>query len=283
MSKRVDLESTHGDEQAAQSNSRNTYAKLLNPEFRARCDALLDRLVEEFYAQHEAARRLLTPSFFSLDFVIRSLIENVLRIDLMRRVNPLVCHKVAATDPVLCKQWGLYAADEGLHSRMFARDLHALGVGDEIIYSTPPLFATELLCGYLYHTLEAEGALAVLASAYYVESISDKTQPAWLENIEKHLGELCTRGSRAHLQLDEAESHVELAWNMCMRLVHTPEDEKRFIEHIVKLHSLLGAYVIEVLDVTVEKKQPKAAYASAALTAVEMNNTSRRPASDTTA
>jgi hypothetical protein len=283
MSKRVDLESTRGDEQAAQSNSRNTYNKLLNPEFRKRCDALLDRLVEEFYAQHESARRLLAPSFFSLDFVIRSTIENVLRIDLMRRVNPLVCTKVAATDPVLCKQWGLYAADEGLHSRMFAKDLHALGVGDEMIYSTPPLFATELLSGYLYHTLEAEGALAVLASAYYVESISDKTQPAWLDNIEKHLGELYTRGSRAHLQLDEIESHVDLAWNMCMRLVHTPEDEKRFVEHVVKLHCLLGAYVIEVLDVTVEKKQAGAAYASAALTAVEMNNKSRRAASDATA
>jgi Iron-containing redox enzyme len=272
MSKRVDLQATRGDQEAAESNSRNTYTAMLRPEFRARCDALLDELVADFYRSYPPARKLLDPQFFSRDFFIRSTIENVLRIDLMRGVNPLVCTKVAASDPVLCKQWGLYAADEGLHGRMFARDLHTIGVSDEEIYATPPLFSTELLSGWLYHTLEQGDPLAVLASAYYVESVSDKTQPAWLENIERHIGEKATRGSRAHLSLDEKESHVDLAWNMCMRLVKTPEDEKRFLDHVLKLHSLLSAYVVEILELTVVQRDAAAAQSAAARQSVLANS-----------
>jgi pyrroloquinoline quinone (PQQ) biosynthesis protein C len=272
MSKRVDLLASRGDEEADESNSRNTYATMLKPKFREHCDALLDQLVEEFYRSYEPAQKLLNPTFFNHDFFVRSTIESILRIDLMRAVNPLVCTKIAAIDPILCKQWGLYAADEGLHGRMFARDLHAIGITDEVIYSTPPLFSTELLSGYLYHTLEQGEALAVLASAYYVESISDKTQPAWLDNIEKHIGKKSTRGSRAHLSLDEKESHIDLAWNMSMRLVNAPEDEKRFVGHVLKLHSLLSAYVVEVMELTVMQKEAAAAQSTAARQAVLANN-----------
>lgn len=272
MSKRVDLQAGRGDREADESNSRNTYSAMLRPELRQRCDALLDQLVVDFYRSYAPARKLLDPEFFSREFFVRSTIENVLRIDLMRSVNPLVCTIVAATDPVLCKQWGLYAADEGLHDRMFARDLHAVGIADEEIYATPPLFSTELLSGWLYHTLEQDDPLAVLASAYYVESMADKTQPAWLANIEKHIGEKCTRGSRTHLNLDEKENHVDLAWNMCMRMVKTPEDEQRFVSHVLKLHGLLSAYVVEVIELTVMQKDAVEAQTAAARHSVLANS-----------
>jgi len=272
MSKRVDLQTNLGDQEAFDSNSRNTYQAMLKPKFRKQCDALLDQLIEEFYRSYVPATKLLNPDFFSQEFFIRSTIETVLRIDLMRAVNPLVCTKIAAVDPVLCKQWGLYAADEGLHGRVFAKDLHAVGVTDKEIYATPPLFSTELLSGYLLHTLDKGDALGVLASAYYVESVSAKTQPGWLSNIELHIGEKCTRGSRAHLGLDEKERHVDLAWNMCMRLVKTPEEESQFITHVMKLHSLLSAYVVEILDLTVERRDAATAQTSAARQAVLANN-----------
>jgi len=277
MSKRVDLHEIRGDKEAEESNSRNTYATMLRPEFRQQCDALLDQLVAQFYRSYEPAQKLLNPEFFSRDFFVRSTIESVLRIDLMRSINPLVCAKVASSDPVLCKQWGLYAADEGLHGRMFARDAHSVGVTDEEIYSTPPLFSTELLAGYLYYTLEQEDALAVLASAYYVESVSEKTQPSWLENIERHIGEKSTRGSRTHLNLDEKESHADLAWNMCMRMVKGLEDERRFVNYVLKLHSLLSAYVVEVLELTI-MNQGAAAQAVAARQAVLASNAAREVA-----
>ena len=91
--------------------------------------------------------------------------------------------------------------------------------------------------------------MAVVASAYYVESISRMSQPRWLDGIEAVLGAGATRGSRAHLLLDDQDEHIDLAWNLSMRLVRQPEDEARFMNHVKKLHALLAAYVGEVFEV----------------------------------
>src|SRR5689334_6122548 len=136
----IQVETRGSYEEAELSNSRNTQSKLARPEFRKICDALLVTLLEDGNRRHaQVMARLADPDVLRR-FFIRSTIENVRRIDLMRKINPLGCIKAAALDPLLCKKWGLYAADEGLHSRMFARDLHTLGVGDDTIYATPPLF-----------------------------------------------------------------------------------------------------------------------------------------------
>ncbi len=241
-------------DEAVQSNSRNTYNKLLRPDFRVQCDRLLDELVAGTFMANPSLKRLADPASFSKEFFVRSTTENVLRINLMRRINPIVCTIAAKLDPVLCKQWGLYAADEGLHDRMFARDLLSAGLKEDQIYETPLMFATELLAGYLYYTLENEGPLATVASAYYVESISAKTQPQWIKHMEERLGDGALRGSQAHLDQDREEGHIDLAWNMCMRLVKTPADEARFISHVRKLHALLSAYLTE-LHLSVFEKQ----------------------------
>lgn len=242
----MSMTNQHIEQEAAQSNSKNTYGALLRPEFRAECDKFVAALVSDSYARNAPLKEAMSGGSFTRELFIRSTIETVQRIELMRKINPLACVRVADADPVLCKQWGLYAADEGLHGRLFAKDLHTLGVTDEEIYGTPLLFATELLAGYLYQTLADEGPLGVITSAYYVETVSEWTQPAWLDDMEKHVGPEATRGARSHLSIDDKDGHVDLAWNMCMRLVKTPADEARFKQHIVKLHSLFVAYVLEV-------------------------------------
>lgn len=250
-------------EEAAQSNSRNTQRQLSEREYRRECDALLVGLVKASNARTapDLARIAADPATLKR-FFVRSTIENVRRIDSMRKINPLVCYRAATLDPVLCKQWGLYAADEGLHSRMFARDLHTLGITDDEIYKTPLFFSTELLCGYLYQTLEEDGPLAVVASGYYVESVSKLTQPEWLTQIETQLGISATRGSRAHLALDDHEEHIDLAWNMTMRLVRTPERRDAFERHIHRLHGLLTAYVEEILTYTLRNADVSPAQAA---------------------
>ncbi|HEX8087236.1 MAG TPA: hypothetical protein VF762_00185 [Blastocatellia bacterium] len=254
----MSLSNQHIEQEAHKSYSKNTYSAVLNPEFRKVCDKFVSDLIADSYARNEQVKGAMETSTFSRDFFIRSTIETVLRIELMRKINPLVCVRVAEADPILCKQWGLYAADEGLHGRLFAKDLHVLGVTDEEIYTTKRLFATELLAGYLYQTLAEEGPLGVLASAYYVETVSGSTQPAWLDGMEQFVGHDATRGARAHLALDDREGHVDLAWNMCMRVVKTPADEERFKQHIVRLHSLFVAYVLEVSRLVALKNQPSA-------------------------
>jgi hypothetical protein len=255
------------EEEAARSNSRNTYGTVIRPELRKIYDKFLSDLIAESYARNKDLAASMSGIGFSRELFIRSTKESVLRIEMMRRINPLACVRVAADDPILCKQWGLYAADEGLHGRLFAKDLHTLGITEEELYGTKPLFATELLAGYLYQTLADEGPLGVIASGYYVETVSGWTQPAWLDGMEAHVGPEATRGARAHLALDEKEGHIDLAWNMCMRLVKTPEDEERFKQHLVKLHSLFVAYVVEVSQVVAGN--PDLATVAAAPAAIE--------------
>lgn len=255
------------EEEAARSNSRNTYGTVIKPELRKIYDKFLSDLIADSYARNKDLAESMSGKGFSREMFIRSTKESVLRIEMMRRINPLASVRVAVDDPILCKQWGLYAADEGLHGRLFAKDLHALGITEEELYGTKPLFATELLAGYLYQTLADEGPLGVIASAYYVESVSGWTQPSWLDAMEAYVGHEATRGARAHLALDEKEGHIDLAWNMCMRLVKTPEDEERFKQHLVKLHGLFVAYVVEVSQVVAGN--PDLATLTAASAAVE--------------
>jgi hypothetical protein len=246
------------EQEAARSNSRNTYTSVLRPELRPAYDKLIADLVADSFARNASLKEAMDSGTFSRDLFIRSTIESVSRIELMRKINPLACVRVSNLDPILCKQWGLYAADEGLHGRLFAKDLHEVGITDEEIYGTPLLFSTELLAGYLYHTLAEEGPLGVISSAYYVESVAGMTQPSWLAGMEKVVGHEATRGAHSHLNIDEKDGHVDLAWNMCMRLVKTPEDETRFKEHIVKLHSLFVAYAIEVATLVATRSREKA-------------------------
>lgn len=255
----------HIEHEAAQSNSKNTYGLTLRPEFRQECDKFVADLVADSYARNAPLKEAMTGSTFSRNLFIRSTIETVLRIELMRKINPLACVRVADVDPILCKQWGLYAADEGLHGRLFAKDLHVLGVTDEEIYGTKLLFATELLAGYLYQTLADEGPLGVITSAYYVETVSAWTQPSWLDDMERHVGHDATRGARSHLGIDHKDGHIDLAWNMCMRLVKSPADEQRFKQHILKLHSLFVAYVIEVSQLTALNERAALGVAPAAI------------------
>src|SRR4051794_6158116 len=105
--------------EAARSNSRNTYKAILNPEFRKECDKFLADLVGDTIAHNEQVAASMNR--FDRDVFIRATIEGVLRIEMMRKINPLACVRVSDSDPILCKQWGLYAADEGLHGRLFAK------------------------------------------------------------------------------------------------------------------------------------------------------------------
>jgi hypothetical protein len=117
---------------------------------------MLDQFEQDFYTNPEA-KKMLEADFFSIELYKRHNIETILRIALKRAVDPLIANYWATRDSKLCREWGLYGAEEGRHDRMFARDLHLVDVTDEQIYATRPTFATELLNGYFYYTLAVEG------------------------------------------------------------------------------------------------------------------------------
>jgi hypothetical protein len=233
------------------SKSYNTYSNLQRPEFRKRVDELLLKFERDFYERSAGADGMLDKEKFDLELYKRHNVETMIRIGLKRAVDPLIANYWATRDPQLCKEWGLYGAEEGRHDRMFAGDLHKVGMTDEEIYAIRPTFATELLNGYFYYTMATEGPLAAMISGFYLEYIAGKTQPDWLDIMEQHVGADKTKGARAHLALDDDDDHVDMVWNLIMRVIKDEADEERFVDHLIKINSLFVSYFVEVYAATV--------------------------------
>ncbi|MCY0930297.1 hypothetical protein OTB20_29740 [Streptomyces sp. H27-H1] len=233
------------------SKSYNTYSNLQRPEFRKRVDELLLKFERDFYERSAGADGMLDKEKFDLELYKRHNVETMIRIGLKRAVDPLIANYWATRDPQLCKEWGLYGAEEGRHDRMFAGDLHKVGMTDEEIYAIRPTFATELLNGYFYYTMATEGPLAAMISGFYLEYIAGKTQPDWLDIMEQHVGAANTKGARAHLALDDDDDHVDMVWNLIMRIIDNEVDEERFVGHLIKINSLFVSYFVEVYAATV--------------------------------
>lgn len=231
----------------------DAHENLQRPEFRERVNALLIKFEDEFYKKAANAQKMLSTDSFNLELYKRLNVETILRINLRRAVDPLIANYWASRDPQLCKEWCLYGAEEGRHDRMFARDLHDVGMTDEDIYGSKPTFATELLNGYFYYTLATEGPLATMVSAFYLEYVAGKTQPDWLDGIEKHIGTEKTKGARAHLAQDIEESHVDWAWNTVMRAINTKDDEEKFVAHLTKINALVVSSFVEVSQTTLKQ------------------------------
>lgn len=233
------------------SKSYNTYANLQRPEFRKRVDELLLKFERDFYEKSKGAGDMLQTEKFDLELYKRHNVETMLRIGLKRAVDPLIANYWATRDPQLCKEWGLYGAEEGRHDRMFAGDMYKVGMTDQEIDAIRPTFATELLNGYFYYTMATEGPLAAMISGFYLEYIAGKTQPDWLDVMEQHVGADKTKGARAHLAFDIDDEHVDMVWNMIMRTVKDEADEERFVAHLVKINALFVSYFVEVYTATI--------------------------------
>lgn len=158
-------------------------------------------------------------------------------------------------DPVQAKAWAHYTDDEMLHDRLFAADLAKVGVTKDQIYSTEPLLSTKLLTGYLQYGMEFEDSpLALITSVYFVEYVTTRTQPDWLENLGSVLGEENVKGARAHVNTDLDDDHDDFVWRVLSTLVTSDADEQKVMEHLNHVYWLWKLYFVELHQLTVVGK-----------------------------
>jgi hypothetical protein len=223
-----------------------------NTDLRERVDVFLDNLIENFYQNVPFARHQLDDANINMNYYKRHNIETIVRLRMKRVFDGLTIHYFTKYDRLLAKQWCQYTEDEMLHDKIFAKDLIAVGVSQEQIDSTEPLFATKLLQGYFYYGLEHENRpLASLASSYFIEYTTQKTQPIWLDNLEKVLGEQKIKGQRTHVNHDLEDHHINFVWNVLKTFLQTPEDEKALFQHLSNIGKLFVMYFQELYEVTV--------------------------------
>lgn len=225
-------------------------------ELRNKIDQTLNQMIEKFYTDAPYGAYQKDSQAIDLNYFIRHSIETVLRIRHKRMVDALVIHYFTKHNPRLAKAWAHYTEDEMLHGHMFARDIEKLaGITLEQIYKNyQPLFATQLLNGYFYFTLEHEGPLAAITSAYFLEYTTRKTQPIWLDNLEKVLGKEKLLGARGHVNHDIRDNHNDFVWDVLFSLITSKEDEDKLFQHLHRIYGLFVAYFLDVYQETVGKK-----------------------------
>lgn len=231
--------------------------KTANPKFRARVDGFLDTCIKDFYENIPFARHQLEAREINLAYYKRHNIETILRLRRKRTIDALAIRYFTKVDPVTAKAWAHYTDDEMLHDVLFAADLAKVGVAKEEIYSTEPLLSTMLLTGYLQYGIEYEGTpLTLIASVYFVEYTTTRTQVDWLNNLERSLGRDKIKGQRAHVGTDLNDAHDDFVWNVLETLVHTQDDEERTMNQLRNIYRLWQLYFVELYQLTVDPSYP---------------------------
>lgn len=224
----------------------------INPELRKRVDAILDTFIKDFYETVPFAQHQKDAAELNLDYYKRHNIETILRLRRKRTIDALAIKYFTKVDPVQAKAWAHYTDDEMLHDRLFAADLAKVGVTKDQIYSTEPMLSTKLLTGYLQYGMEFEDSpLALITSVYFVEYVTTRTQPEWLDNLESVLGQENVKGARAHVNTDLDDDHDDFVWRVMSTLVTTDADEQKVVEHLNHVYWLWKLYFVELHQLTV--------------------------------
>jgi hypothetical protein len=225
------------------------------PELRKRADALMDAMIREFYEKVPFGAHMAKSDKVDSAYYKRHTIETILRLRMKRTCDAIAIQYFTKRDPVLAKKWAQYMDDEMLHDvEFFVHDLEKMGVSLEEIYATEPLLSTKLLMGYYQYGMEFDGTpLALIASVYFVEYTTTRTQVDWLNNISRSLGDVAVRGSRGHVELDLAEDHDDFVWDALMSLVPDEAAGERMLQHIAHVGELYVAYFIELYEHTVKQ------------------------------
>ncbi|GGX20187.1 hypothetical protein GCM10010341_46810 [Streptomyces noursei] len=228
------------------------HAMTTNPELRKKVDAVLETFIKDFYETVPFAQHQKNSAELNLDYYKRHNIETILRLRRKRTVDALAIKYFTKVDPVQAKAWAHYTDDEMLHDRLFAADLAKVGVTKDQIYSTEPLLSTKLLTGYLQFGMEFEDSpLALITSVYFVEYVTTRTQPEWLDNLGTVLGEENVKGARAHVNTDLDDDHDDFVWRVLSTLVKSEADEQKVIEHLNHIYWLWKLYFVELHQLTV--------------------------------
>ncbi|ARZ71030.1 MULTISPECIES: iron-containing redox enzyme family protein [Streptomyces] len=234
--------------------------EIIRPELREQVNAKLDAYIGQFYKEVPYATHFLSDAEVDMPYYKRHTIETILRIRRKRTIDAHAIRYFTLHDPVAAKEWAEYTDDEMLHDRLFLADLARVGIEPEEVYSTDPFLATKLLNGYFLYCLEFEGTpLAAIASSYFLEYTTRKTQPDWLDNLEKTLGKDEVKGARTHVNYDIEEDHTGDVWNTLMTLVKTDADVERLLGHFAHLYKLFTMYFVEAYEATRAKEAELAA------------------------
>ncbi len=236
-------------------------------QLRSKVDTFLGECIEKFYMEVPGAKTQMESKTIDIDYFKTHTIQTILRIRHKRMIDSLVVKSLIKDHKMKeAKAWADYLEDEMMHGQMFGKDLERLnGTTMDEIYNTDTFFATKLLNGYFYYTLELEGPMASLASAYFLETTTLHTQPQWLDNLESVLGKDNLKGARAHVDYDGEVDHTGFVWDVLASTINNEKDVETLMEHMSNLYGLFSAYFLELHQKTSDKSLDQKSIPNAAV------------------
>jgi hypothetical protein len=180
----------------------------------------------------------------------RHLLETIVRIGLNNEVDAYCLYKIGHSDNQLAQKLSTYLAEEYGHDSFFLSDLRRFGLAPEDALSTPPLFSTQLLIGYLYYSINQDGSMPTMVWNWIVEWYSNRYNMKITRKAEEEFGSDKVKGSLGHLQYDQDQNHVELMYSTVERVMKVEKDGERVKQYVTNFISLIGMYFQELHDLS---------------------------------
>lgn len=186
-----------------------------------------------------------------LEYYKRHLMETIIRIGLNNEVDGYCLYKIGYKNNFLAQKLSQYLAEEYGHDSMFLMDLKKFGIKEEEVKNTPALFSTQVLIGYLYHSINQDGAMPTMVWNWFVEWYSDNYNMIITKKAATEFGNENVKGSLGHLGVDEDEDHVGLMFTTVEAVMKKEGDADKVKEYLSNFVYLVGMYFQELYDKTI--------------------------------
>jgi hypothetical protein len=189
------------------------------------------------------------------EYYKRHLMETVLRIRLNNEVDAYCLYKIGYKNNKLAVKLAKYLAEELGHENFFLQDLKGLGVDKETLDATSPLFSTDKLIGYIYHSINQDGPMPTMVWNWFVEWYSDTYNKIITERATSVVGDKGTKGFKKHIEFDDEHDHISLMFGTVEQTVNSPEDHQKVKNYLTNFIALIGEYFQELHDATIAKQR----------------------------
>jgi len=216
-------------------------------------DWVEDLLVAEghrFLAEVPFAAHLTDASPLDKTYYLRHRIETVWRIWLTARTDAIALTHMLEEDYDAARLWAEYTVEELNHDRLFLRDLAEHGIGVDEVRRVGPFKATRSMVDYIEAQMRELGSLPAVAYSLFVEWNSEQFSPAAVAKAEAAFSECHVAGSKGHVGIDVAESHLPMIFDIARSLVDR-RHSRQVLEFLLKdIAACFREYFIELYAAT---------------------------------
>lgn len=214
-------------------------------------ETLAAQEMEKLFAKVPFSREFHAGEATHQEYYKRHLLETIVRIGYNNEVDSYSLYKIGFKDNFLAQKLSQYLAEEFGHDNLFLMDLKKFGITEEMVKNAKPFFATELLIGYLYHSINQDGPIPTMVWNWFVEWYSTQFNMNIANKAKAEYGDDKVKGSFGHLDVDDDQDHVGLMFGTVEGAMKVDGDGEKAQQYLKNFINLIGMYFQELYDTTI--------------------------------